>query len=259
MVLFIAWLDETAFIHLPVPQSLFFVLFRSSAPVSWGQTTCLPVARLTRERLVILLPCAAERESREWEGRGLGRGNSLIDLLCAKPGKHWKDRATLLMTLKASATNPHLSIYLSIYESWICWLSPVHKFFGYQHLSLWVVDIYWGIIMWILWENKNKLTIHFRGSVSKTPYSPYFLVHVTNPHPSWNQYFIRAVCAARGCLRVDLGIISSGLCSWRLRHNFMTTCLALSSSSSCLPKSSDQSGCGQRISEGALECLALGY
>lgn len=73
-------------------------MFCSVAPISLSQTTCLPVARLTSERLVILFTYAAERErkrkkieresTREWERRGLGRGNCLIDLLCAKPGKH---------------------------------------------------------------------------------------------------------------------------------------------------------------------------
>lgn len=73
-----------------------FVLWRRAPRAK--QPACLPVARLTTERLVILLSCAAEKNrgeretqkesTREWERRGLGRGNGLIDLLCAKPGKH---------------------------------------------------------------------------------------------------------------------------------------------------------------------------
>lgn len=73
-----------------------FVLWRQAPQAK--QPARLPVARLTTERLVILLSCAAEKKrgeretqkesTREWERRGLGRGNGLIDLLCAKPGKH---------------------------------------------------------------------------------------------------------------------------------------------------------------------------
>ena len=43
-----------------------------------------------------------------------------------------------------------------------------------------------------------------------------------------------------------------------INHNARTTCPQLSGSFSCCQNSSDQSGCGQRTSEGVLDCLVLG-
>lgn len=63
----------------PADQSQYFlVLFCAVAPLSWSQTARQPVARLTRERLVILLSYASERkrgrENEKQRGRAPASG-----------------------------------------------------------------------------------------------------------------------------------------------------------------------------------------